>query len=66
MISLFDGIDATIGSTVPYLATMTASFALYVVSTTYGAWALVTFIGAEEGERLLADGEWGWKTWYIS
>ena len=50
----------------PYLASLGGSLAIYIVSTTYGAWALVTMLGSEEGERLLGDTTWGWRTWCVS
>ncbi|KAJ3171663.1 hypothetical protein HDU88_007743 [Geranomyces variabilis] len=56
-------LDKAIGTVVPYVSLGTVSLAVYVVATTYGAYAVMTMCGADVGETLLSDNNWGWRTW---
>ncbi|KAI9298950.1 hypothetical protein K502DRAFT_339041 [Neoconidiobolus thromboides FSU 785] len=63
-IDLFNRIDNILQSTVPYITLVGLTGSILVTSTTYGAYAVLTICGSEEGERLLGSpNPWGWRVW---
>ncbi|KAI8824101.1 uncharacterized protein EV422DRAFT_518870 [Fimicolochytrium jonesii] len=63
VLSVFSFVDGSIQSFVPYVTLAGMSMAFYVVSTTYGAYAVMTMCGPDHGEQILSEANWGWRTW---
>ncbi|KAJ3278577.1 hypothetical protein HK104_002207 [Borealophlyctis nickersoniae] len=63
LLSIMTFVDKTVQAVVPYITLAGVSMAFYVVSTTFGAYAVMTVCGPDEGERLLSEHNWGWRTW---
>ncbi|KAJ3024104.1 hypothetical protein HKX48_006460, partial [Thoreauomyces humboldtii] len=55
--------DQTLQQAVPYATLAGVGMAFYIVATTYGAFAVMTMCGADLGERILSEVNWGWRTW---
>ncbi|KAJ1979612.1 hypothetical protein H4R34_002755 [Dimargaris verticillata] len=57
-------VDAAINKLVTTAVVLGLSSCALICLTTYGAYAVLTFYGTREGERLLgAPNPWGWRTW---
>ncbi|RKO86065.1 hypothetical protein BDK51DRAFT_31958 [Blyttiomyces helicus] len=63
LLSVFGYVDQAIQSVVPYVTLTGVSLAFYVVSTTFGAYAVMTICGPEQGDQILNEHAWGWRTW---
>ncbi|TPX64963.1 hypothetical protein SpCBS45565_g05492 [Spizellomyces sp. 'palustris'] len=63
VLAILTFVDKSIQSVVPYVTLAGVSMAFYVVSTTFGAYAVMTMCGPDEGERILSEANWGWRTW---
>lgn len=64
LVDLFVKVDGLIQATVPYITLVGLTGSVLVTSTTYGAYAVLTVCGAEEGEKLLGSPQpWGWRVW---
>ncbi|KAJ1975401.1 hypothetical protein H4R35_003161 [Dimargaris xerosporica] len=56
--------DTAINKLVTTAVVLGLSSCALICLTTYGAYAVLTFYGTREGERLLgAPNPWGWRTW---
>ncbi|RUP44620.1 hypothetical protein BC936DRAFT_149210, partial [Jimgerdemannia flammicorona] len=57
-------VDATIQASIPYMTVLGLTCSVLITSTTYGAYAVLTICGTDEGERLLGSPQpWGWRVW---
>ncbi|TPX55946.1 hypothetical protein PhCBS80983_g04917 [Powellomyces hirtus] len=63
LLSALTLVDKTVAAVVPYVTLAGVSLAFYIVSTTYGAYAVMTMCGPDVGERVLSENNWGWRTW---
>ncbi|KAL1924159.1 uncharacterized protein VTP21DRAFT_7194 [Calcarisporiella thermophila] len=62
LLQLMTRVDLAFQGAVPYLMVVGLTCSVVITGTTYGAYAVLTVCGAEEGEALLA-GDWSWRTW---
>ncbi|CAB4382604.1 hypothetical protein RhiirA5_360396 [Rhizophagus irregularis] len=53
-------VDSTIQSSIPYFTIFGVTFAVAITNIHYGAYATITMVGLEEGERLLEE-PWSWR-----
>ncbi|KAI9312939.1 hypothetical protein BX666DRAFT_1843082, partial [Dichotomocladium elegans] len=63
-LALLNLADTFIHTTVPYLTFLGLGCSVLITFTTYGAYTVMTLLGAQEGERLIgAPVAWTWRTW---
>ncbi|RIB14284.1 hypothetical protein C2G38_2195568 [Gigaspora rosea] len=60
LLRVFSIVDSTIQSSIPYFTIFGVTFAIAVTNIHYGAYAVITMVGLEEGEKLL-EGPWSWR-----
>ncbi|KAJ3279270.1 hypothetical protein HK104_001605 [Borealophlyctis nickersoniae] len=65
LLSIMTFVDKTVQAVVPYITLAGVSMAFFVVSTTFGAYAVMTVCGPDEGERLLSEPNWAGGLGYI-
>ncbi|ORZ01132.1 hypothetical protein BCR43DRAFT_486429 [Syncephalastrum racemosum] len=64
-LSLLSLIDTLAHTAAPYLAFLGLGCSMLITSTTYGAYTVMTILGARESERLIgAPVTWTWRTWF--
>ncbi|KAJ9067590.1 hypothetical protein DSO57_1037520 [Entomophthora muscae] len=64
LIDVFAKIDELIQAAVPYFFLTGLAGSVLVTSTTYGAYAVLTVCGLEEGEHILGSpNPWTWRVW---
>ncbi|RHZ74159.1 hypothetical protein Glove_227g32 [Diversispora epigaea] len=60
LLRVFTIIDSAIQSSIPYFTIFGVTFAVAVTNIHYGAYAIITMVGVEDGERLLEE-PWSWR-----
>ncbi|CAG8688468.1 312_t:CDS:2, partial [Acaulospora morrowiae] len=60
LLRAFSIVDSAIQSSIPYFTIFGVTFAVAVTNIHYGAYAVITMIGVEDGERLLEE-PWSWR-----
>ncbi|KAF9583825.1 hypothetical protein BGW38_008398 [Lunasporangiospora selenospora] len=64
LLKIYSTFDAMVHAGIPYLTFLGLTCSVFITSTTYGAYAVLTVCGTEEGERLLGSpNPWGWRVW---
>ncbi|CAG8465767.1 12009_t:CDS:2 [Ambispora gerdemannii] len=56
-------LDSKIQASIPYIGIFGASFCVAMGTVDYGAFALLSMVGVEEGERLLQE-PWSWRMFF--
>ncbi|KAI8870467.1 hypothetical protein GQ42DRAFT_15470 [Ramicandelaber brevisporus] len=72
-VTLFETMDAVLGNAIPIVIGTGALGAVIITSTVYGAYAVLTVFGLQDGEALLLghngdmqhmmEESWDWRTW---
>ncbi|CAG8510203.1 2661_t:CDS:2 [Scutellospora calospora] len=60
LLRVFSIVDSAIQSSIPYFTIFGVTFAIAVTNIHYGAYAVITMVGLEDGERLLEE-PWSWR-----
>ncbi|KXN65070.1 hypothetical protein CONCODRAFT_13473 [Conidiobolus coronatus NRRL 28638] len=64
IVDLFSKVDNFLLSAVPYFSIFGLTCSILITSTTYGAYAVLTICGVEQGEQILGSPDpWGWRVW---
>ncbi|KAF9430259.1 hypothetical protein BGZ94_007711 [Podila epigama] len=64
LLNIYSSFDSLVHAGIPYLSFLGMTCSVLITSTTYGAYAVLTVCGTEEGERLLGSPKpWGWRVW---
>ncbi|KAF8938271.1 hypothetical protein BGZ58_001260 [Dissophora ornata] len=64
LLNLYSAFDSLVHAGIPYLTFLGLTCSVLITSTTYGAYAVLTVCGTEEGEKLLGSpNPWGWRVW---
>ncbi|KAF9381613.1 hypothetical protein CPB97_007658 [Podila verticillata] len=64
LLNIYSSFDSLVHAGIPYLTFLGLTCSVLITSTTYGAYAVLTVCGTEEGERLLGSpNPWGWRVW---
>ncbi|KAG0206290.1 hypothetical protein B0O80DRAFT_432118 [Mortierella sp. GBAus27b] len=64
LLNVYSTFDSLVHSAIPYLTFLGLTCSVLITSTTYGAYAVLTVCGTEEGEKLLGSpNPWGWRVW---
>ncbi|KAF9916690.1 hypothetical protein BX616_003114 [Lobosporangium transversale] len=64
LLNIYSTFDSIVHAGVPYLTFLGLTCSVLITSTTYGAYAVLTVCGTEEGEKLLGSpNPWGWRVW---
>ncbi|KAG0047654.1 hypothetical protein BGZ83_007320 [Gryganskiella cystojenkinii] len=64
LLNIYSTIDSLVQAGIPYLTFLGLTCSVLITSTTYGAYAVLTVCGTEEGEKLLGSpNPWGWRVW---
>ncbi|KAF9285377.1 hypothetical protein BGZ68_003934 [Mortierella alpina] len=64
LLNVYSTFDSLIHAGIPYLTVLGLTCSVLITSTTYGAYAVLTVCGTEEGEKLLGSpSPWSWRVW---
>ncbi|KAF7725830.1 hypothetical protein EC973_009254 [Apophysomyces ossiformis] len=64
VVLLFGLVDGLVHAAAPYVTLLGLGCSVLITSTTYGAFSVLTFFGAKDGERLIGrPASWTWRTW---
>ncbi|KAG0290946.1 hypothetical protein BGZ98_003231 [Dissophora globulifera] len=64
LLNIYSTFDSLVHAGIPYLTFLGLTCSVLITSTTYGAYAVLTVCGTEEGEKLLGSpNPWGWRVW---
>ncbi|GJJ73210.1 hypothetical protein EMPS_05568 [Entomortierella parvispora] len=64
LLNIYSTLDSLVQAGIPYLTFLGLTCSVLITSTTYGAYAVLTVCGTEEGEKLLGSpNPWGWRVW---
>ncbi|KAF9423043.1 hypothetical protein BGZ76_003696, partial [Entomortierella beljakovae] len=64
LLNIFSAFDSLVHAGIPYLTFLGLTCSVIITGTTYGAYAVLTVCGTEEGEKLLGSpNPWGWRVW---
>ncbi|KAK3812017.1 MAG: hypothetical protein J3Q66DRAFT_50755 [Benniella sp.] len=64
LLNVYSTFDSLVHAGIPYLTFLGLTCSVLITSTTYGAYAVLTVCGTEEGEKLLGSpNPWGWRVW---
>ncbi|KAF9397979.1 hypothetical protein BGX21_008303 [Mortierella sp. AD011] len=64
LLNIYSSFDSLVHAGIPYLTFLGLTCSVLITSTTYGAYAVLTVCGTEEGEKLLGSpNPWGWRVW---
>ncbi|KAF9576321.1 hypothetical protein EC968_009295 [Mortierella alpina] len=64
LLNVYSTFDSLIHAGIPYLTVLGLTCSVLITSTTYGAYAVLTVCGTEEGEKLLGSpNPWSWRVW---
>ncbi|KAI7828949.1 hypothetical protein BC939DRAFT_500399 [Gamsiella multidivaricata] len=64
LLNIYSTFDSLVHAGIPYLTFLGLTCSVLITSTTYGAYAVLTICGTEEGEKLLGSpNPWSWRVW---
>ncbi|KAG0209752.1 hypothetical protein BGX28_009972 [Mortierella sp. GBA30] len=64
LLNVYSTFDSLVHACIPYLTVLGLTCSVLITSTTYGAYAVLTVCGTEEGEKLLGSpNPWSWRVW---